>query len=401
MVKIKLRTKFEIIGALLFIALLVAISAESVTRTITDSTDNSYTLIRNSKGNYWAATGANLQTAINDLGSGGGTVWVGSDITLSSALNIGNYTIVDFEGHNVILGSDVSFINLTGGVWYSTIRNVNVKISNGQTKDVICLYAPPGMGWAYRKRFNLFENINIINSYANNYAWTGIHLYLHVGVNNPNGRASMVFNTFRKITMNDCKTGILLGSDNCDAYGGGNSFDDILIDGYTTGVEFKINPSAIGLGFSESVFNHVKLQTAARSTDGFCNITGNDNHFDHCLIWDWYAATSPNHEWSITNRADQTYINADYMSDLSDAGTDTNIVNPHGITDNYGATVVADGGTISHGLKKTPTVVVCTCSVSGQMVSVTALGSTTFTVAIKKPDGTAGTTQKIYWHAWA
>jgi hypothetical protein len=62
-----------------------------------------------------------------------------------------------------------------------------------------------------------------------------------------------------------------------------------------------------------------------------------------------------------------------------------------------GATSVADGGTVTHGLGKAPTKVRVTPSVSGEMVSVTALGATTFTVAIKKYDGTAGTTQTVYW----
>jgi hypothetical protein len=69
---------------------------------------------------------------------------------------------------------------------------------------------------------------------------------------------------------------------------------------------------------------------------------------------------------------------------------------------NQGATAsVADGGTITHGLAPgTPTGVTATGSVAGEIVSVTAKGSTTFTVAIKKPDGTAGTPQTIYWTVW-
>lgn len=63
------------------------------------------------------------------------------------------------------------------------------------------------------------------------------------------------------------------------------------------------------------------------------------------------------------------------------------------------AASVSDGGTINHGLSKTPDSVMALASVSGEFVSVTAKGSTTFTVAIKKHDGSAGTTQTIYWRA--
>ena len=66
-----------------------------------------------------------------------------------------------------------------------------------------------------------------------------------------------------------------------------------------------------------------------------------------------------------------------------------------------GATAsVADGGTITHGLGATPAVVTAVGSVAGEIVSVTAKSSTTFTVAIKKHDGTAGTSQTIYWNVW-
>lgn len=64
-----------------------------------------------------------------------------------------------------------------------------------------------------------------------------------------------------------------------------------------------------------------------------------------------------------------------------------------------GATSVADGGTVTHGLGTTPTVVTVTPSTTGEFVSVTALAATTFTVAIKKHDNSAGTTQTVYWRA--
>ncbi|KKK92569.1 hypothetical protein LCGC14_2701620, partial [marine sediment metagenome] len=69
------------------------------------------------------------------------------------------------------------------------------------------------------------------------------------------------------------------------------------------------------------------------------------------------------------------------------------------VTDASGATNVADGGTVAHGLSATPTNVTVTASVAAEFVSVTALGATTFTVAIKKHDGFPGTTQDVYWRA--
>ena len=59
-----------------------------------------------------------------------------------------------------------------------------------------------------------------------------------------------------------------------------------------------------------------------------------------------------------------------------------------------------DGSTIAHGVGQAPVSVVCTASVAGEIISVTAIGATTFTIAIKKHDGTAGTSQTVYWMAW-
>ena len=65
----------------------------------------------------------------------------------------------------------------------------------------------------------------------------------------------------------------------------------------------------------------------------------------------------------------------------------------------WAATSVADGGTIAHGLQQTPAAIWLTPSVAGEMASATASDVTTFTVAIKKHDGTAGSTQVVSWMA--
>lgn len=61
------------------------------------------------------------------------------------------------------------------------------------------------------------------------------------------------------------------------------------------------------------------------------------------------------------------------------------------------AASVADGGTITHGLGATPTAAIAVGSVAGDIVTVTAIGATTITVAIKTPLQAPGTTQTIYW----
>lgn len=95
-------------------------------------------------------------------------------------------------------------------------------------------------------------------------------------------------------------------------------------------------------------------------------------------------------------------VSAGGTANLSDAGTTTYSMANAGVNPrrNSGAEAsVADGGTITHNFASAPTSVRVTCSVSGEFASVTTIGATTFTVAIKKHDGTAGTTQTIYWDA--
>jgi parallel beta-helix repeat protein len=93
--------------------------------------------------------------------------------------------------------------------------------------------------------------------------------------------------------------------------------------------------------------------------------------------------------------------NGECVRRLTGAGTGTIIRNNLGfVTENHGAAAtVADGGTIDHGLVAAPTWVNLTPSVANEMVSATTLDATHITVAIKKHDGSAGTTQTIYWEA--
>jgi hypothetical protein len=70
------------------------------------------------------------------------------------------------------------------------------------------------------------------------------------------------------------------------------------------------------------------------------------------------------------------------------------------VTENAGVAVsVADGGTIAHGCAATPTVATVSGSVAGEIVTVTSIDATNITIAIKKPDGSAGTAQTVYWRA--
>ncbi|WP_343241640.1 NosD domain-containing protein [Methanoculleus sp. UBA312] len=86
---------------------------------------------------------------------------------------------------------------------------------------------------------------------------------------------------------------------------------------------------------------------------------------------------------------------------IVDQGTGTKIRHNRGyVTENKGAAAsTADGGTIAHGCAAAPTTATVSGSVAGEIVTVTSIDATNITVAIKKSDGSAGTSQTVYWRA--
>ncbi|CAK0751038.1 hypothetical protein CCP3SC1AL1_1820002 [Gammaproteobacteria bacterium] len=98
---ISFRTKIEAIAiAGLFIMITIG-SVFAVTRTITSTGDSFDTFIRNSKGNYWTATRANLQTAIYDLANVSGTVWIPSGtIVFTNMINLTSNITIRGTGMN-------------------------------------------------------------------------------------------------------------------------------------------------------------------------------------------------------------------------------------------------------------------------------------------------------------
>jgi parallel beta-helix repeat protein len=307
--KIRLRTKAEIFGALLVIVLLVALSAESVTRTITDSTDNSYTLIRNSNGKYWDATGANLQAAINDLGTTGGTVWCGDDITLASTLTLKSYTTLDFENHLVTLGANVTFLNMTGGNNGNIIRNVRISIPDHFVRDIITLYID-STAWVHSIEYNVFENIWMDNQiYERNHNYTGIHLYAQKGT----VLEAIARNTFNKIVIEYPKYGILLENADNSSFINTNNFNDIWIEGCVNGVEFRNSRNSIG-GMGSNIFDNVKMQSTSYTEYGY--IIGSDNnHFLNAYVYDWYGATAGIKEVYILPGTSRAKIELNYLGD--------------------------------------------------------------------------------------
>jgi Periplasmic copper-binding protein (NosD) len=69
------------------------------------------------------------------------------------------------------------------------------------------------------------------------------------------------------------------------------------------------------------------------------------------------------------------------------------------VSSTTGVASIGDGGSIAHGLGGIPLHVSITGSSAGEIVSLTSVDATNLTVAIKTSDGSAGTTQIVYWRA--
>jgi hypothetical protein len=307
---ITLRTKAEVILIILFMIGVGVISVASVQRTITDTSDNSITFIRNTNGNYWECTGVNLQTAINDLsGSNGGSVWVGDSISISTSIVMKSNVQVDFQNNRVTLTANVPFVNFTNCQW-AAVRNAYVVPSTTSTADIIMFYLAPGDGWNQHVRHNTVENIRIVesSSYTSRHNWTGIRLRM-------NGDSDILFNTIRDVSMYGCRNGIVLESKNAGAWANGNNFEDIWIDRFINGIWFI---DTYGDSFNENLFSNVKFQSVGTTQDpnsgytepcyGIRDISGTGNRFTNCLIWDWYTVDDPQHTWWIGSSAVDTYI---------------------------------------------------------------------------------------------
>jgi hypothetical protein len=125
---LKLRTKIEAVAAVI-ILLMISIGSIFATRTITDTSDTIGTMITNSNGKSWTATGANLKEAIKDLANVTGTVWVPAG-TILGCNDVRLWSNVSIKGagmYSTILKADAGF---SYGVIFVRQDNDNFSISD-------------------------------------------------------------------------------------------------------------------------------------------------------------------------------------------------------------------------------------------------------------------------------
>jgi hypothetical protein len=89
--------------------------------------------------------------------------------------------------------------------------------------------------------------------------------------------------------------------------------DDFWLYQYQECIRFKRYPNN-NRSFNFNTFSNIKTQSGVFTEYGITNISGYGNHFEHCLMWDWYVCSGHGYsntakeEYSISNRADSTYL---------------------------------------------------------------------------------------------
>lgn len=208
---------------------------------------------------------------------------------------------------------------------------------------------------------------------------------------------------------------------NVDVVGGGRSVTVGGIGASLTNVSVRgSDDRAFYVTGTNATF--VNCQVDAADNDGFY-IAGNDTRLigceardcdsqsiyvvavDRTKILGCHVIQAVGTAIQIDASSDDTHVAHTDLSQVSSTkmtnnGTATTFAdNPGYVTRNASVTSVADGGTITHGLVGTPTKYGATTTTADEFLSITAVSSTTLTIALTKHDGTAGTTANVAW--WA
>jgi hypothetical protein len=398
-----------------------------------------FTKILNSKGNTFDPTFANIQVAIDDLGLLGnesgaaipdfptwyapktlrGWVKLPGSLTLlgTGMITLKPYVHLDMSGCRIIVTGDYHGVSMKIG---SKISNGTITATTGiggpaaYNKSLIYLNGDP-----YHKigTQTAIEDMHLIGNITDPGAavpFKGEGIQLYCG----DATKYSIYNVYvNRVAIERCIYGIHINnaSDTFTPSINGNFFQHVWLQGCQYGIYME---SAHAKPTEGNIFDNctneptwVWWATYGTSLEGV-RLTGNWNVLTNFSLWDWVSVVShggPDTGVVLDANSSQCYVSlrgakATTYNYLHNDGDSNMILNcSRGQievenADKYGATAsVGDGDTITHNLGHTPQGVIATGSVAGEIVAVTAIAGATFTVAIKKHDGSAGTDQTIYW----
>lgn len=316
MTVIRLRTKIEAAVAFFIILTLATISVMSVTRTITDSGDNIETFIRNSKGNYWSLSEANIQNAINDLSYSGnyknGIVWIpgNNTIAINTGIVLRKYITLDLQGSCFDVRSNVDGITMAEG---SVVRGGTIDTRNyaGTYTKAAVAFNPTTVGHNYWVGSTRVEDMFLMGSVNR-----GSAIQYQLGV-----AGNIAFaTTCRNVYIWQFKYGILInvtgGNEATVTYANGNIFNNIhmIRPEYAIYIHRNTAISYDRCSCDGNQFNNIQIQTGT-DTKRIIYTEGRYNIFDNIFVWDW-SGSGVQYAYEFTS--DSQYC---YLKDQCDASS--------------------------------------------------------------------------------
>lgn len=263
-------------------------------RWFNDSQDNIYSYIVNSNGNYWTATGANVQVAINDIGvDNQGTVWLpGTNTTVSSTITLLRNVTLDLGGGSLHAAADVNVIEMMPAS----------RLKNGEIyTDAVADFSHAAIFLDGRNNFNVHQDtagnksgkhtdilhIDVIAGEQNGY---GIHMLIP----NTEGDHNIGFVNVEDYSSDGTNKSIFFDNQYSGSGQGGwingNTFSNLqsCLDGWFIYVDGQMQDGTTELrtATSGNIFNNIMYQEHIDAI-GAIYVEGYGNIFDNVIIWDW------------------------------------------------------------------------------------------------------------------
>lgn len=343
MIKIRLRTKIEAIVVIFFLLCLAAVSVTSITRTITNTSDDIYTYIRNSNGNYWEVSVPNLQTALNDVSNvpywGYGAVWLPAGCTLT----FGSGDKIDMPQGVKLEGNGARFEVTSGAASNPYVISMNrrtylrdINIDANENFEGACVFID-GNKHINKEHECIIENVYCV---SDDHIGSSTGFYLEADSDGEYCNFAII---------QDCRTyGFTYGyrinvqggsASSSWSYINSNSFINCISIDDTYGIYLdrntgEPNKNACSVDGNAFINFHMQADADGNTIDGV-HVVGRSNRFFGCVFWDWFYASG--NIANIDSDAEFTYIEYNGHSDNSkilDSGVESTIFNiGHGILD--------------------------------------------------------------------
>ena len=261
-------------------------------RRINDSYDNVDTLIRNSNGRYWAATGANIQTAIDDLNTTvgaevGGDVWLPKGkYTTTETLYIYYNISLHASWSEILPDDDFDVIRMyPRSTFESAIINIS-GVAFSDTNACIKFYNPDGFDSNLEgfdlPRNRLVRDVSLVSASQN-----GIGILLYPRDIGGSGN-DMAWNHVKNVKGFNLNCTVKLVVDDAQNYVNFNEFDTI----YGVGCNYHIWLMCTASEISGNTFNNIKYEAEAIGNEHYpIYMVGNcdNNVFTNYQVMDWIA----------------------------------------------------------------------------------------------------------------